>query len=348
MSIQTDDIRAAVSAGILSEDQAVSLNRIADEREGYRQSRSIDDEPFELFKGFNEVFIVVGLVILFAGWNAITLFTSHGPNIVSSLILLAATIGLTSYFTKKRRMVAPSILLSLFVGAAGGMIGTSLAPNAIEVTVSAGICCLILAAYWYYFRIPFSLFLIGLSAFLFVAGLVTKDFGSDRSLEHLFIMTSDSQLSLLTLGMGLIALIFALRFDLSDPHRVTRRSANGFWLHVLAAPTIVNAIGLSLFNSAGPIAMLLLVLFLILISLFAIIVDRRSFLMSGIGYMIAIISYVADGGYGLIILLVGIGLVFLGATWEKLRCKLLNAIPDFKNKDKLPPWNRTPKDALND
>jgi hypothetical protein len=27
-----------------------------------------------------------------------------------------------------------------------------------------------------------------------------------------------------------------MAFDMSDPHRVTRRAAQGFWLHVVARP----------------------------------------------------------------------------------------------------------------
>ena len=81
------------------------------------------------------------------------------------------------------------------------------------------------------------------------------------------------------------------------------------------------------------------------IALVAVIIDRRSFLMSGIGYMIALITAVLDGGYGLMVLILGGGLVQLGSNWEKLRTAALQALPNFKGKDKLPPWNDIMKEA---
>ena len=54
-----DDLRAAVGAGIVTEAQAASLASLADSRRGARTDLAVGDEPFELFKGFNEVFIVV-------------------------------------------------------------------------------------------------------------------------------------------------------------------------------------------------------------------------------------------------------------------------------------------------
>ncbi len=62
-----DDLRAAVGAGIVTEAQAASLASLADSRRGARTDLAVGDEPFELFKGFNEVFIVVGLLILAMG-----------------------------------------------------------------------------------------------------------------------------------------------------------------------------------------------------------------------------------------------------------------------------------------
>ena len=66
--IMRDDLRAAVAAGIMTEAQAASLASLADARRGARENLAAGDEPFELFKGFNEIFIVVGLGILAAGW----------------------------------------------------------------------------------------------------------------------------------------------------------------------------------------------------------------------------------------------------------------------------------------
>ncbi len=66
MSLKPDDLRAAVSAGLITEIQAASLSKLADERRGYRAASAQIDEPFELLKGFNEIFIVVGLLAIIA------------------------------------------------------------------------------------------------------------------------------------------------------------------------------------------------------------------------------------------------------------------------------------------
>ena len=119
--IDKDDIRAAVGSGLISEAQAASLTALAHSRTGARQDLAAGDEPFELFKGFNEIFIVIGLLILATGWSAVT-----GLNIASSAVgyqgqvvmtagITAALIwGLSEYFIRRRRMVAPAIALSIF------------------------------------------------------------------------------------------------------------------------------------------------------------------------------------------------------------------------------------------
>lgn len=356
MTIEIDDLRAAVSAGLLSETQAASLTKLADERRGYRTATAEIDEPFELFKGFNEIFIVVGLIILYSGWTAITgiaAFSGSEDNSTSFLIFgvmqLIVVIVMTTYFTLKRRMIAPSILLSIFCGLGAIQIGFAVlqiasGPETMTLPVVGGITAICLITYWYFFRIPFSLMLSGLAVFAFAIGLFTTDGTKIDNPSDLFLLSTGWSFSLITIGLGICAFFIALRFDMSDPHRVTRRSANAFWLHVLAAPAIVNSIALTLYSNATLISFLLLAAFLIFIALVAVIIDRRSFLMSGIGYMIALVFTVLDGGYGLVILLIGFGLVLLGSNWERLRSKLMNGLPKFRGKDKLPPWKTAQKD----
>lgn len=361
MTLKTDDLRAAVSAGLITEIQAASLSKLADERRGYRAASAQIDEPFELFKGFNEIFIVVGLLILYAGWSAITgvaIFDSVDTSKAKGASTLFLTGGmqialialLAKYFTLKRRMIAPSILLSILFGFGAIQLGYALllatgAPETATMTITGGITAVSLIAYWYFFRVPFSLLLSGLAVFVFAIGLSNN--GSDiNDFKDLFLLTASRSSSKITIGLGLCAFAVAMYFDMSDPHRVTRRAANAFWLHVLAAPAIVNSIALTLYISATLTSFLFLALFLIAIALVAVIIDRRSFLISGTGYMIALILTVLDGGYGLVIFIIGGGLVLLGANWERLRCKLMNGLPSFHGKDKLPPWNNTQKETL--
>ena len=62
-----EDLRAAVAAGILSEAQAASLLALANDRSGQRATLPSEDEPFEFFRGFSEIFISIGLIILLTG-----------------------------------------------------------------------------------------------------------------------------------------------------------------------------------------------------------------------------------------------------------------------------------------
>ena len=66
--IERDDLKAAVGSGLISEKQAAGLISLSDSRRGARENLHPGDEPFELFKGFNEIFIVIGLLILASGW----------------------------------------------------------------------------------------------------------------------------------------------------------------------------------------------------------------------------------------------------------------------------------------
>ncbi len=357
MTLENDDLRAAVGAGLISEAQAAGLIQLADQRRGYRTATMDVDEPFELFKGFNEIFIVVGLIILYAGWSAITgisVFTndnSVGSSLLTyGIIQVIVTAALTYYFTLKRRMIGPSILLSLLFGQAGLQIGYGIFKVLAQTDTSVlpitfGTAALFLIGYWYIFRIPFSLMLSGLAIFVFAVGVTTGGGISFSNFDELFLLTTSWSASIVTISLGLCAFIVAMRFDMSDPHRVTRRAANGFWLHILAAPAIVNSIALTLYTNGTIPSFVVLIAFLILIALVAVIIDRRSFLMSGIGYMIALITTVLDGGYGLMVLILGGGLVLLGSNWEKLRTTVLRALPNFKGKDKLPPWNDIVKET---
>ena len=350
MSLSRDDLRAAVAAGMISEAQAASVLALSEARAGVRERASGLDEPFELFKGFNEIFIVVGLVILYAGWMGITgvsAVTSLGPTTASFAfyagITMATSAALAGYFTLKRRMVAPSIALTVMFGLAALQLGASLGwqwgLNFQERAVATGGLATAAMLGWYAaFRIPFSMALVALGVFATAgAALILRGAGLPRP-EELFLLSADGPFAVLTIVLGLVALGVAMAFDMSDPHRVTRRAQTGFWLHVIAAPAIVNTVALTLFTDGSPTAQLILVAFLSFLAIFAVVIDRRSFLVAGVGYVVALSLGVLEDQAMLAILILGLGLVLLGAFWEKLRAGLMRALPRFPGKDRLPPW----------
>jgi hypothetical protein len=188
------------------------------------------------------------------------------------------------------------------------------------------------------FRVPFAVALIAAGVFVTTGSLFVLGGAEVPDTRDLFRLTADGPFAWLTIVLGLIGLAVALGFDMSDPHRVTRRSAAGFWLHVVAAPAIVNTVAVTLLSVYTPGALAVLFGFLLLMAVFAVAIDRRSFLVAGVGYVVALATIVLEDAAMFAILLLGLGLVILGAQWERLRGALMTALPRFPGKDRLPPW----------
>ncbi|UYV37301.1 hypothetical protein N4R57_20515 [Rhodobacteraceae bacterium D3-12] len=350
--IDRDDLRAAVSAGILTEAQAASLTGLAHSRTGARENLAPGDEPFELFKGFNEIFIVIGLLILASGWvsvNAVAMATEIVNYRLQTMTM--AGIGavvlwlLSEYFIRRRRMIAPAIALSILfaINALVGLTASESQPFMIaqqdysSLPYPVLLSALAVLVYWWRFRVPFALAMIAIGLFLAAILIAANSAGTPGDFNDLFQLSVDGPFAWITLALGLGVFIVAMLFDMSDPHRVTRRAANGFWLHVVAAPALVNTVALSLLarDSAG--AHFTLLVALGLFALVAIVIDRRSFLITAIGYIVVMATTIyTDNNWAMIILLLGVALLILGAFWDRIRAVLLRAMP-FLPLSKLPP-----------
>lgn len=345
-TISKEDIRAAVSGGILTETQAVNLQSLSDSRRGARENLSASDEPFELFKGFNEIFIVVGIGILVTGWLA-AVSASHSfwvnANFPAVIGLGGGVLWLLSeYFVRKRRMVAPAIALSILfsLNAAFGLMRWFMEPlmmaqgDSSSAILPAFLTAVATLIYWVRFRVPIALALVSLCLFATITLAANQD-GKLEDWTDLFLLTADGPFAYITLLLGVVVFIIAMAFDTSDPHRVTRRSANGFWLHVVAAPMMINTLALTLLTeeSYAPLIAVLLVF-----SLVAIVIDRRSFLITAVGYCVAI-SAVLDNTQGAAwsIVILGVALLLLGALWERIRAILLRLFSGVLPLQKLPP-----------
>ena len=79
------DIRAAVAAGLITEAQAAGLLALAQERVGMRQNMAAEDEPFEFFKGFSEIFVTVGLALCLVAFLPTRCFSETGLPFPSSV-----------------------------------------------------------------------------------------------------------------------------------------------------------------------------------------------------------------------------------------------------------------------
>lgn len=344
-----DDIRAAVSASLIDEAQAASILALSEERRGAREYLSGKEEPFELFRGFNEIFIVVGLVILYAGWQGLTgvgfLSSQHGfaLAIVYGVISAAVSIGLAQYFTVKRRMVAPSIVIAAMFAAAFGQIGMGIAwwlnggtPEVL--TVAAGLSTVALLGYYLHFRVPIVMAFIAVGVFVTTFGLVTLGGTYPEDPRDFFLLTGNGPFAIITFVLGVIGFVTAMWFDMGDPYRVALRSRAGFWLHVISAPAIVNTVALTFLLMESLFANLFVLIFVSALAIVAVVIDRRSFLVSGVGYIVVLAFTVLEGNGFLAILALGLGMILLGAKWEVLRAWLMDTLPSFPGKDRLPPW----------
>lgn len=351
--IGRDDLKAAVGSGLISEKQAASLISLADSRRGARENLNPGDEPFELFKGFNEIFIVIGLLILASGWWGVVGFVL-GDQIISlqDYAMWVSLIGggvlwlLSEYFVRKRRMVAPAIALSVMfaANAAFGFVAVLSEPFMIaqndysSVPFPLVLATLTLAVYWWRFRVPFAMAMIAVGLFIVAIVYAASREGRVADFSEFFLLSADGPFAWITLALGLLVFAVAMMFDMSDPHRVTRRSANGFWLHIVAAPALVNTMALSLMDQDGGGSNLILLAVLTMFAIVAIVIDRRSFLIAAIGYIVALAATVFDGdGAALTVLILGIVLLLLGAFWEKIRARVLRLMPGFIPLHRLPP-----------
>jgi hypothetical protein len=101
---------------------------------------------------------------------------------------------------------------------------------------------------------------------------------------------------------------------------------------------LVNTVALSLLDQDSAGSNIILVAVLTLFAIVAIIIDRRSFLIAAIGYIVVLAGTVLDGdGAALTVLALGLVLLLLGAFWERIRARILRLMPDFVPLHKLPP-----------
>lgn len=356
--LSREDLRAAVAAGVLSEAQAARLVALADSRRGAREGLSPDDEPFELFRGFNEVFVVTGLAILVAGWTGLAALWIAGAavspgfgGLVGRSLLVAAAGGtlvwaLAEYFVRRRRMVFPAIALSAIWGANALWGWTAALSHPVMVAAGdwtsllapLGLATASIGLFWLRFRVPFALALGALGLFATALVGAASAAGSPEGIGDLFVLSGQGPFAAVTLVLGLAVFAAAMAFDLSDPHRVTRRSAQAFWLHLVAAPALVNTIALTLLAEGTAAAHALLGLFLALIALVAVVIDRRSFLVAGVAHAVALAGAVFGGGAAsFTVLALGAALLALGAGWERLRARLLRALAPLLPLRRLPP-----------
>ena len=351
------DLEAAIAAGAISPEAANALrNHVA----ASRATPAVDEEHFRLITGFNDIFVAVAAaLLLFAvGWIGNYIpprIEGDGPSPFAGILVAVTAWALAEFFTRRRRMALPSILLLLaFVGgvfAASGFTfalaaGTeTLEDNerlaALLAAAAAAIAAVAAWMHWRRFRVPITVAagaaaVVGIALFL-VASVV----GDQAMLEDVLLASA------LLLGIGMF--LFAMVWDASDPRRQTRRSDVAFWLHLLAAPLIVHPIfsllGLTDGNATLAEATIVLLVYVVL-GLTALAVDRRALLVSALAYVLWALNDLFERfgavelNVALAAFVIGSGLLLLSAFWHSVRSAVVKPLPESLQ-SKLPVVERS-------
>jgi hypothetical protein len=351
----------AVAAGAISADAADALRQYV---AGQRVAAIPDEEQFRLITGFNDIFVsIAAAILLFAvGWigqwvgqRSGLAIDGDGPSFLAPLFVGVTSWALALFFTARRRMALPSILLLLgFVGgvlmtvafalvlgvgedalnnnqALGGVI------SAASAAVAAGAAWL----HWRNFRVPITVAAGAASVAGILVGLLVAALGKDVDQAKNIILGF-----VLLLGVGMF--LFAMWWDASDRARLTRRSDVAFWLHLLAAPMIVHPVftllGLNDGNATIGEGLVVVVLYVAL-GLTALAIDRRALLVSALAYVLYALTELftqfgaVDLNVALTALLIGSALLLLSAFWHQARRTIVQPLPESL-RERLPILDR--------
>jgi hypothetical protein len=352
--IRDEHIDLGVSQGIISAAQAAQLRALVT---GAPTTSAIsaeldagdpDDERFRLIGGFNDIFVSIGVLLLVSALFGLTSTLGFGAGF--ALIAMVAAWALSEVFARRLRLALPAIALSLMFAVAGGIAAYMLVTGALqaaglsdpEAATSPSWTLFGLGAAFaavlhrWRFRVPIDTAIVA-------AGLVCAVMGGFEIADAQW--TSDHR-SLLLAVLGGLVFATAVYIDATDTHRLTRRSDVAFWLHLLAAPMLVQAVSSLLFGPTSELGVSQAIGILGLFAVFglvALILDRRALLVSGMSYAGLAIGYLLSESLAkdisLSLTLLGLAtlVLLLSAQWRSLRRAVLRVLPLGHLRQFVPP-----------
>jgi len=327
-----EDIDSAVSAGIIKPEVADAFRVYV---ASTRSAPTVDEEHFRLVTGFNDIFVTIASILLLCavGWL--------GDGALSGLLIALVAWGLAEYFTRIRRMALPSIVLlgsfvggvffslSIWIGAISGFSLKGKWTEPAQLLGFAGAAALTTAFTWIHwrrFQVPITV-AAGAAALAVLAVTLPLSMAPQKVLPWA---------NYIVMFAGLCTFALAMRWDMSDPMRKTKRSDVAFWLHLLAAPMIIHpafaTLGLLNIDAHLERAFIVLALYLLL-GIIALIIDRRALLVSALAYVLYAMSAVfkqfgaVSLGIAFTGLIIGSALLLLSAFWPRIRAKLVQQLP---------------------
>jgi hypothetical protein len=348
--VSSEVLTRGVAQGIITAEQAERLRALEPVREPLEQPASPDDEQLRFISGFSDIFVTIGLA-MFLG--AIGYFAQQAGGRLGTWIAIAVTSWLLAeFFTRIRRMALPSIVLLIVfaIGVfldAGYLLGAAMIKPGVAINTASSVAgsilgldpgqpmalagaafvtVLLTAVHYRRFQVPITI-AAGCAALTgTVVGLI---YGLAPELPPVVY-------NAVTLACGLAVFALAMRFDMADPERLTRRTDIAFWLHLLAAPLIVHSLIRGLVANTSklePTAAIAIMAVFLALSFVAVLIDRRAMLVSGLSYAgIAFWTLIRQAGFSdmttpLTVLALGAFVLLLSAGWRPLRAGILNHVP---------------------
>ncbi|NLR96731.1 hypothetical protein HGP17_07775 [Rhizobium sp. P38BS-XIX] len=357
-------LEEAAGEGIISSTQAerllpylaqrnIGVTAIGGDRSAHQPTdapNSLEDtEAPRFIRGFHDVLITIGIVVLLVGlWGLANRYVS-----------LVAIVILAEVLVRRQRLALPAVVLTIAL--VQWLIYTmisyiSSAPSLVDnftlaALVLAAPLPLVLSLFYWRYRVPLSLALLLFSLFGLLLAAIFYVIGSALGSSNLPIDYPILTLVIL-LAAALGSFAVAMRFDLSDPGRVTRRSDVAFWLHLATAPallysTILLALRLELANSGVVFTNLTNVLFggytqavtvlvvVLVMMLIGLIIDRRAFVTAGLvslGLATGALLQHNNAGFEkvgfLVLMIVGLIVLVIGIGWADLRRFVVRRLPE--------------------
>jgi len=357
-----NELDEAVAAGAITAEAATALRAYIERQDS---SSTVDEEQFRLLTGFNDIFVsIAAAILLFAvawighqiGQSLGLSIDGDGPAPTGPLAVAVTAWGLALFFTAKRRMALPSILLLLaFVGgvfatAAFGLVLVA-GPDQLDNNPQlAGIFAAISGAaaaaaawfHWKRFRVPITVAAGAASVAAIAVGLLVAALGGNAENARNVILGF-----VLLLGIG--TFLFAMWWDGSDRARLTRKADVAFWLHLLAAPMIVHPVftllGLNDGNATIGEGFVVILLYVVL-AITALAIDRRALLVSALAYVLFAMQQLFEQfgavqlNVALTALVIGSALLLLSAFWHQARVAVVRPLPEGL-RERLPIVNRS-------
>ena len=340
-----DDLDSALADGIITPEQAKAIR--ARRTAGTAPAAdAASEEPFRLVSNFGDVFLCLGLLILY--WSATGFLRVAGldPLLIYGgfAVLFWVLAEFFVFGAKKKFPAVVSILLfvwmlykaaTLFLGIGqAGLLEMALgrAELAHLGILTGGLALALLR-----FRQPITVLALGLAGTLLVF-----------TLARMYMAETPARLVLMACGIAMLCL--GVLLDWQDRARTGIRHEWALWLFVLGSPLTVHPLfvgiigdeiaeaqprsleGLMSLDLSGVVW--IVAALALGFSLLGLLLDRRSLVASTLLYLSGVLTYASvQNGVGLTLslgivpLTLGILVILLGAGWTHIRRALLAIIP---------------------